>query len=127
MNIGTHIILDLFEVQEKYFKETLCKAHYGLFDTFIQDILRENKATLLNKTVHHFNEEGAVTGLYLLSESHLSIHTWPEHHYIAIDVFTCGLSSPETIIEEIIKYFQAEKHKKINVARNVRNESQRIF
>ncbi|MFM8543765.1 MAG: adenosylmethionine decarboxylase, partial [Vulcanococcus sp.] len=46
-------------------------------------------ATLLNLITHRFDPQG-VTGLALLAESHISIHTWPESGYAAVDVFTCG-------------------------------------
>jgi S-adenosylmethionine decarboxylase len=47
-------------------------------------------ATLLKTQLHHFGEGGGVTGVALLAESHISIHTWPECDYAAIDIFMCG-------------------------------------
>lgn len=59
----------------------------------INDALREAvkyaNATLLQQVSHKFSPQG-VTSLGLLAESHISIHTWPEHGYAAIDIFTCG-------------------------------------
>lgn len=49
-------------------------------------------ATLLDLRLHHFGPQQGVTGVALLAESHISIHTWPEHGYAAIDVFLCGAS-----------------------------------
>lgn len=48
------------------------------------------RATLLDIRLHHFGPEGGVTGVALLAESHISIHTWPEHEYAAVDIFLCG-------------------------------------
>ena len=65
---------------------------------------------LLNKNIHYFEgPEGAFTALYLLSESHLSLHSWPEYNYIAMDVFPCGECLTENIVNDIIKYLEATK------------------
>ena len=48
------------------------------------------RATLLEIRVHHFGERHGVTGFALLAESHISIHTWPERNYAAVDIFLCG-------------------------------------
>jgi S-adenosylmethionine decarboxylase len=50
---------------------------------------RRTNATVLNDAIFAFNN-GGVSGFVLLAESHVSIHTWPEHHYAAIDIYTCG-------------------------------------
>ena len=47
-------------------------------------------ATLLELRVHHFGDRHGVTGFALLAESHVSIHTWPERGYAAVDIFLCG-------------------------------------
>jgi S-adenosylmethionine decarboxylase len=47
-------------------------------------------ATLLRLELHHFGPGMGVAGMALLAESHISIHTWPEHSYAAIDLFMCG-------------------------------------
>jgi len=47
-------------------------------------------ATLLKVQLHHFGSGSGVTGVALLAESHISIHTWPERAYAAIDIFMCG-------------------------------------
>mgnify|MGYP006269363491 CR=1 FL=1 len=51
-------------------------------------------ATVLNVQMHPFQENGGVAGVALLAESHITIHTWPEHAYAAIDVFMCGACDP---------------------------------
>lgn len=54
--------------------------------------------SVLNVSAHAFSPHG-VTAVVLLSESHMSIHTWPEHGYAAVDVFTCGGSPKEALAE----------------------------
>ncbi len=58
------------------------------------------RVTVLSSQFHHFTPQG-VTGLLLLSESHLSVHTWPEHGYCAMDLFTCG--DPKAAREAILE------------------------
>ena len=60
---------------------------------FIQSSMEEaalySNATIVESVFHHFNPFG-VSGVVVIAESHLTIHTWPEYQYAAIDVFTCG-------------------------------------
>ena len=59
-------------------------------------------ATLLKIQLHHFGAGGGVTGVALLAESHISIHTWPEIAYAAIDIFMCGNKcSPRAALESL--------------------------
>ncbi|MES2984737.1 MAG: adenosylmethionine decarboxylase [Pseudomonadota bacterium] len=60
-------------------------------------------ATVLDVTLHSFGENAGVTGVAILSESHISIHTWPETGYVAIDVFMCGSCNPH----QSVPIFQA--------------------
>lgn len=57
--------------------------------------------TVISSASHRFSPQGA-TAIALLAESHVSIHTWPEHNYAAIDVYTCG-KNPEHVLEELKK------------------------
>ncbi len=67
--------------------------------------------TVLKSVFHQFEPQG-VTGILLLSESHMSIHTWPEDGYAAVDLFTCGGNSPEeaeSILKEALECQLSEK------------------
>jgi S-adenosylmethionine decarboxylase len=66
-------------------------------------------ATILGSFAHHFGEEQGVTSVVILSESHISIHTWPEHKYSAIDVFMCGKANPHIAIEALRRSIQPDK------------------
>lgn len=122
--IGTHFILDLFDVENKIFSNNLSKSNYHLFDNYVKASLIENKMTILNDQVHHFgNLEGAFTSLYLLSESHLSIHTWPENNFIAVDIFTCGDCETKNIVDDIVSYFKPGKHVIKNISRGQTNNT----
>jgi S-adenosylmethionine decarboxylase len=72
----------------------------------IEDILRTASvlagATVLNTYFHEFGEGHGVTGIIALSESHISVHTWPECGYAAIDIFMCGKCDVTLALEEIM-------------------------
>ena len=98
--IGVHALLDLHGAR-------------GLEDLdFVEGILRDAAsaagATILGAHMHHFGEGFGVTGVVLLAESHMSIHTWPEHHYAAVDIFLCGGSNLQAAIEVIEDRFEAQ-------------------
>jgi len=73
------------------------------------DALREaaeaSDATVLHVHVHEFGGEGGVSGVAVLAESHISVHTWPELDYAAFDVFMCGNCRPEKAVAVLERYF----------------------
>jgi S-adenosylmethionine decarboxylase proenzyme len=80
---GTHVIIDAWNV-------TI--PHYNKFNEFILYSAVKSNITILNSTHHLFNalDHTSYTALYLLSESHISIHTYPEKKYASLDIYTCG-------------------------------------
>lgn len=62
-------------------------------EALMLDAARAAGATPLDRSFRRFEPQG-VTGVVIVSESHLSVHTWPEHRYVAVDVFTCGQTDP---------------------------------
>ena len=87
---GTHLILDLWQ------------ASHLADQAAVEDALRAAAeaagATLLRLDLHTFASSGGITGVAILAESHISIHTWPEHGYAAIDLFMCGDARPHKAI-----------------------------
>ena len=80
------------------------------------------KATVLNLISNKFEPQG-VTAIALLSESHISIHTWPESRYSAIDIFTCGQNMlPELASQYLIDVLKAEEHSLRVIERNPPSE-----
>ena len=76
------------------------------------------KATVLNLISNKFEPQG-VTAIALLAESHISIHTWPESHYSAADIFTCGQNMlPELASQYLIEVLKAEEHSLRVIKRN---------
>lgn len=66
-------------------------------------------ATILHAHFHHFSPYSGVSGVVVLAESHISIHTWPEKNYAAIDIFMCGVCEPHDAIPSIKRAFQPEE------------------
>jgi S-adenosylmethionine decarboxylase len=96
---GTHLIVDLFGARRlddlPHIKHTLEKC------------VKVAGATLLHIHLHHFTPNGGVSGVAVLSESHISIHSWPEADYAALDVFMCGDAQPQKCIEVLRDAFDA--------------------
>lgn len=65
-------------------------------------------ATVLDCKLHHFGENQGVTGVALLAESHISVHTWPEYRYAAVDIFMCGSTNPQASADHLKEFFKAE-------------------
>lgn len=103
--VGKHCILELYG----------CSSAKLNDEVFLRDAITTAAqlagATLLNLITHHFEPQG-VTGLALLAESHISIHTWPESGYAAVDVFTCGdHTMPERACQVLAEKLDAGHHK----------------
>ena len=76
-------------------------------------------ATVLGESFHHFYPQG-VSGVVVIAESHLSIHTWPEYGYAAVDIFTCGTSvEPEKAAEALIEKLRAKNHSLTEIQRGL--------
>jgi len=76
-------------------------------------------ATVLGESFHRFNPQG-ISGVIIIAESHLTIHTWPEHGYAAADIFTCGTTvMPEKAAEIIIDRFAPGNHSIVQMFRGM--------
>ncbi len=104
--IGKHIILDLYDIDIiKLQNINDNSVNISKWNNMMKEYFTECNINCLNISWHNFDDFGAFTVLYLLAESHLSIHTWPEKKYIAIDVFTCGSSDTEKLANLLVSYF----------------------
>ena len=79
-----------------------------LIETTLRRCVDAAAATLLHIHLHHFSPNG-VSGVAVLAESHISIHTWPDAGYAALDVFMCGQASPDACIPVLRQAFKAER------------------
>ncbi len=76
-------------------------------------------AVVLGDSFHRFSPQG-VSGVVVIAESHLSVHTWPEYGYAAVDVFTCGSTvNPQTAAEVLIERLGSKSHSITEIPRGV--------
>jgi S-adenosylmethionine decarboxylase len=76
-------------------------------------------AVVLGESFHRFSPQG-VSGVVIIAESHLSIHTWPEYGYAAVDIFTCGtFVNPEKAAEVLIEKLGSKNHSVMEIPRGV--------
>lgn len=66
-------------------------------------------ATLLHIHLHHFTPNGGISGVAVLAESHISVHTWPERQFAAFDVFMCGDAEPQKAIDALAAEYNPER------------------
>ena len=83
---GMHLLVDLWGASN------LCDPHH--IDRALRQAAEAAGATILHGHFHHFSPNGGVSGVLVLAESHISIHTWPERDFAAIDIFMCGACNP---------------------------------
>ena len=80
---------------------------------YVEDTLREcveaAEATLLHIHLHHFTPNDGISGVAVLAESHISIHSWPETGYAALDIFMCGAAKPELAVEVLRERFKPSR------------------
>jgi S-adenosylmethionine decarboxylase len=84
---GSHLLLDMWGAAHLDDPDHLGQA--------MRRAVKAAEATLLHLHLHHFSPYGGVSGVAVLAESHISVHTWPEHAFAAFDIFMCGEAEPQ--------------------------------
>lgn len=106
---GTHLLLEMWGAHRLddpgHVEQALC------------DAARAASATILHVHTHHFSPYGGVSGVVVLAESHISVHTWPERSFVALDIFMCGECDPYKAIPVLREAFapasiQLSEHKR---------------
>lgn len=107
---GTHLLLEFWGAKNINSVKIIKKA--------LTEAVQACQATLLKIELHKFSPQG-VSGVAMIAESHISIHTWPEYQYVAIDIFMCGDKDPYKAIGPLKKNFQPKKVEVIEMKRGV--------
>ncbi len=109
--IGRHLAVDMYGCSFDSLN------NLDFIKTAMLAAVEEANMTLLDLSYHKFEPQG-LTALALLGQSHMSIHTYPELGYVAVDVFTCGdLSRPDKALSVLKRFLKPEKTKTTNIMR----------
>ena len=103
--LGRHVLVEFYNCNEEILKNPI------LIKECMNEAAKIANATIVETVFHHFNPY-EVSGVVIISESHLAIHTWPEYGYAAVDIFTCGNKIDPWIafkfLEDIFKSVRSE-------------------
>jgi S-adenosylmethionine decarboxylase len=111
--LGKHLLLELKCCDKEVLNDVslLRKALLAAAD--------ECGATILGESFHQFSPQG-VSGVVIIAESHLFIHTWPEYGYAAADIFTCGNSvQPEKAAQVLVRQLGSRNHSMVEMRRGI--------
>ena len=111
------VVFDLSMVKKNYVRLTSLYKDIEVFyavkanpnKKIIRESIQVSGATLLHLHLHRFGKEQGISGVAVLAESHMSVHTWPERGYVAFDIFMCGDTNPQLAAEYLVKTFKPKK------------------
>jgi S-adenosylmethionine decarboxylase len=112
-SLGRHLLLELHDCSPEILDnlETVKSA--------LVEAARRAGATIVDVVFHEFNPFG-ISGVVVIAESHLSIHTWPEYRYAAVDIFSCGTTlKPSEAASYLVEQFGADRASCVEVSRGV--------
>jgi len=95
---GSHVLADLWGASNL--------DDQDLIEQALREAIDACGATLLHIHLHRFTDGGGISGVAVLAESHISVHTWPERGFAAFDIFMCGQCDPQNAIPVLQRYFE---------------------
>ncbi len=111
--LGRHLLVELHDCNKEALNDL------GLLRDVMVKAAIDCGAVVLGESFHRFSPQG-VSGVVIIAESHLSIHTWPEYGYAAVDIFTCGtFVNPEKAAEVLIEKLGSKNHSVMEIPRGV--------
>lgn len=111
--LGTHLLVEL-----KDCNPSILQSLEEVRDALVS-AAKEAKATIIDISFHEFSPFG-ISGMVVIAESHLSIHTWPEYGYAAVDIFTCGdIIKPDKAAAYLIKRFESKNPSVVEMKRGI--------
>jgi S-adenosylmethionine decarboxylase len=117
-SVGSHILGDFYGVAADLLRDAQS------LESLLRRAARSAGARVLDSRFHTFGTGQGVTGVVLLAESHLSIHTWPETGFAAADIFMCGRASAQTALEVLLKSLSPARHHSDTFERGERSNEQ---
>ena len=94
--LGKQILVEFYDCDQSKLNDV------SFIEGSLIDAAKASRATLISHNFHKFSPYG-VSGVVVIAESHIAIHTWPEYLYAAVDIFTCGDTIDPWIIQEKLK------------------------
>ena len=111
--LGRHLLLELFDC------DTEAINNLESVKGALVEAAKRAEATIIDVVFHEFNPFG-VSGVVVIAESHLSIHTWPEYRYAAVDIFSCGdVLQPDVAANYLVEQFAAERTSIVEMQRGM--------
>jgi len=110
-SLGKQLIVELYGCDRTLLDDPIHS------ERILVEAINRSGATIIQPFFHHFSPHG-VSGVVVIAESHIAIHTWPEYGYCAVDIFTCGSQvKPELILDYISSEFRAREVSVMEVKR----------
>ena len=111
--LGRNLLLELFDCDSDAIN------HLEAVKGTLIEAAKRAQATIVDVVFHEFNPFG-ISGVVVIAESHLSIHTWPEYRYAAVDIFSCGdVLQPEIAASYLVEQFGAERASVVELQRGM--------
>ena len=111
--LGRHLLLELFDCDSDAINNVEAVKNA------LVEAAKRAHATIVDVVFHEFNPFG-VSGVVVIAESHLSIHTWPEYRYAAVDIFSCGdVLQPDVAAHYLVEQFGAERTSVVEMQRGL--------
>jgi S-adenosylmethionine decarboxylase len=115
--LGKQILIELKDCDAELLNDT------EYLRILLSDVARQIGATVIKDSFYQFTPQG-ISGVVIIAESHISIHTWPEYSYAAVDVFTCGdVIEPKNAVKPMAERLKAKTTTYIELKRGVLIES----
>ncbi len=100
--LGRHLLVELYDCDTKVISDV------RTIENIMVGAAHAAKATIVDVVFHNFNPNG-ISGVIVIAESHLTIHSWPEHNYASVDIYTCGSTiNPWKAFDYLVKHFKAK-------------------
>ncbi|HOD53275.1 MAG TPA: adenosylmethionine decarboxylase [Candidatus Cloacimonadota bacterium] len=111
--LGRQILVEFYQCNEDILKNC------GLIEEYMVEACKIAQATVVTNTFHEFSPFG-VSGVVVIAESHVAIHTWPEYNYAAVDIFTCGETiDPWKVFKHLEEKFESAQSSMMEMKRGL--------